>query len=116
MTQDIVERMRAAQEAAQLPIAAFAWWLCQERQTVGYWLSGRSRPARHTAYLLPKHLDLLDRALAEKRLPVPETINQYGRRAYLRELKDAYNGRVSGTRPAAQRDDYERRIAERLKS
>lgn len=96
---NINARLISAREKAALSITDMGHWFEIQRRTMETWLRG-SVPYAHRHAHIEAKLDLLEKAIkAGKHFPVPMSVTQYQRQAYLQQVLNAVSGRVSKSRP-----------------
>lgn len=93
----INDRLISAKKRAELSIADMGVWFNVQRRTMETWLRGVTpHECRHSQIIM--RLNLLDKAIKRGTdFPVPISITQYQRKAYIQQVFDAVSGRVSKT-------------------
>lgn len=91
---NIHEQLSAMMDEASFTIADMAVWYEQNQSTMQKWITCGAAPHRVKHRHLTERTHLLKKVLSgTRKLPVPNTINQYERKAYIESVRDYAVGR-----------------------
>lgn len=85
-----VKQLKEAQEAASLSVADMAAWFSVTRSTMNTWLNGVT-PQSFKLKQLEYSLEILKMVLRDTKrgqFPIPLSVDQYERRAYINRVRD----------------------------
>lgn len=99
----INDRLKSAKKRAALTITDMGLWFTVKRRTMETWLGG-VEPHECRRSQLNDLLDLLESAIkAGEFFPVPLSVTQFERSAYIEKVRNAVSDRVSSSRSAKRR-------------
>lgn len=84
------ERIVAAKKAGQLSVTDMATLLYKSRGTVNAWIRGVS-PLIYYSERVERDVGAIEKLIEAGKLPVPHSITQYERRAYIEAVRDGHD-------------------------